>query len=155
MSARIVIAGIGSEYRRDDGAGPAVAERLAASSLGVGDVGPLGEPLDLLGRWDDADLAIIVDAVRSGAAPGTIELLDLNDDGTRPGGIASALTSTHGIGAIGALRIARAVGHAPRRVVVVAIEGAEFGAGIGLSPAVARAVDIATARVIQLVEASR
>ena len=31
---------------------------------------PIVDPLDLLGRWDDADLAVVIDAVCSGATTG-------------------------------------------------------------------------------------
>src|SRR5579862_4300725 len=105
---KVVVAGLGSEYRRDDGAGLAVANRVASLFPDVGDVGPLGEPLDLLGRWDDADLAVIIDTVRSGAASGTITLIDFKEaeDAAEPP--MPIATSTHGIGLIGTLRIARA-----------------------------------------------
>ena len=51
-------------------------EPLEHAGAGV-DIGPLTDPLDLLGAWDGADLAIVVDAVRSGAAPGTLRVVDL------------------------------------------------------------------------------
>ncbi len=38
------------------------------------------------------------------------------------------------------LRLAQAMGHPPRRVVVVGIEGENFADGVGLSPAVELAV---------------
>ncbi len=63
---RVVVAGMGNEYRRDDGAGPAVAAASAKEAPATIDIGPVVDPLDLLGRWDGADLAIVVDALRSG-----------------------------------------------------------------------------------------
>jgi len=144
---RVVVAGLGNEYRRDDGAGPAVAARTVGLLPAVDDVGPLADPLDLLGRWDGADLAIVIDAVRSGAVPGTVRVLDLG--APRPG---SGATSTHGIGLAGVLRLARVVGRAPARVVVVGIEGDDFGHGTGLSAAVGAAVGEAADRVIELIE---
>ncbi|HEY5109058.1 MAG TPA: hydrogenase maturation protease [Acidimicrobiales bacterium] len=172
----VVVAGFGSEYRRDDGAGILVAEDLAAR-LGVRDVGPVVDPLDLLGRWDDADLAVVVDALRSGADPGTLRTIELTvpaspagsgpaeGDRGRPGAgdghgpedllRGSAVTSTHGIGLAGVFRLARAVGHAPARVVVVGIEGSDFGQGTGLSPAVAAAVPRAVETVLRIIEEAR
>lgn len=161
--ARVVVAGLGSEHRRDDGSGPIVATRAVEATGTATDVGPLSDPLDLLGRWDGADLAIVVDAVRSGAEPGTVHVVDLDARGapTGPGtprsgdpdaGDAVALTSTHGIGLAGALRLARITGHAPRRVVVVGIEGEDFGMGCGLSQAVEAAVPRAVRRVTALIE---
>jgi hydrogenase maturation protease len=52
----------------------------------------------------------------------------------------------------GAFRLAQAVGNAPKRVVVVGIEGQDFGQGEGLSPAVARAVEDAARHVVELIE---
>lgn len=151
---RVVVAGIGSEYRRDDGAGPLVAAH-AVDAAGVGRaIGPLADPLDLLGAWDDADLAIVIDAVRSGSAPGTLRVVDLSG-GTDPPPAPAGTTSTHGIGLAGVLRLARAVGHAPIRVVVVGIEGEDFGRGIGLSPAVDAAVPAAVRRVVELMSEFR
>lgn len=71
-SPRVVVAGLGSEYRRDDGAGPLVAERAVARAGWGTVIGPLSDPLDLLGEWDQADLAVIVDAVHSDRVPGTL-----------------------------------------------------------------------------------
>jgi hydrogenase maturation protease len=153
VTLKVVVAGIGSSYRHDDGVGPAVADLVAQTGLDISDIGPLGEPLDLLGRWDDADLVVVIDAVRSDRAPGTIALLEL--DGLDADDAAASVTSTHGIGLVGALRIARAIGQAPQRVVVVAIEGAAFDAGVGLTPSVADAVGLATTQIVELVEAAR
>ena len=133
---------MGSEYRRDDGAGPAVADAGRPGNREVTNLGPIADPLDLLGLWDDADLAVVIDAVRTGAEPGTVRLIEL---GIQPsadpqGPTPSAGSSTHGIGLAGVLRLARAIGRAPERVVVVGIEGRDFGQGEGLTPEVARAV---------------
>jgi hydrogenase maturation protease len=176
QSARVVVAGIGNDMRHDDGAGALVAAR-ALQVLGA--LGPaagpgkendaalssqVGEPLDLLGNWDDADLAIVVDAVRSRAAPGTLSLTWFG--GEAPGSqmdgpsasIAKAvavgrgqLPSTHGFGVVGVYCLARAMGHAPRRVAVLGIEGQDFSQGEGLSASVSAVIDSAAAIVVDLV----
>jgi len=157
-TSRVIIAGMGSEHRRDDGAGPEVAGRVAALAGSVCDVGPVVDPLDLLGWWDDAELVIVVDAVRSGARPGTVSVIDVSpeeippkEDAGFPRTPTSAGASTHGIGLSGALRLARAIGSAPRRVVVVGIEGVDFERGTGLSPTVEQAVPQAVERVLALI----
>jgi len=149
---RVVVVGMGSEYRRDDGAGPAVAELVTRGTGGITNLGPIADPLDLLGLWDDADLAIVIDAVRTGAAPGTVRSIELGaGPPARPEDpTPSAGPSTHGIGLAGVLRLARAVGRAPRRVVVVGIEGGDFGQGEGLTPEVARALPHAARHVTEL-----
>jgi hydrogenase maturation protease len=167
----VVIAGLGSEYRRDDGVGPLVARRVAELVGSSIDVGPLSDPLDLLGPWDQADLAVVVDAVRSGMAPGTVRCVELasqpvsnrgdgigavlaGEDRGGPGAHGGPATSTHGIGLAGVLRLARAVGRAPTRVVVVGIDGQDFGSGIGLTPEVEAAVPGAVRRVLELIAPS-
>ena len=159
MTAGVVLAGIGSLDRRDDGVGPVVAA-LAAAQLGTAsDVGPVAEPLDLLGRWDDASLAVVVDAVRSSRPAGTVSLVELRPDGAGAAGpagtgLSSGATSTHGLGLARVLRLAVAVGSAPARVVVVGIDGEDFGRGTGFSPSVAAAVPEALRRVVSLVASS-
>jgi len=102
--------------------------------------------------WDDADLAVVVDAVRSGAAPGTVHVVELGvgDDGGAAH-LRTGATSTHGIGLAGVFRLARAVGHAPGRVVVVGIEGQDFGRGEGLSAPVKAALPGAVDTVLELI----
>lgn len=155
----VVVAGFGSQYRCDDGVGLVVAGRVAEQMPDAFDVGPVVDPLDLLGRWDDADLAVVVDAVRSGADPGTIRLVELAGgapvDGTLDGGPGGGATSSHGIGLTGVLRLSRALERQPRRVVVVGIEGQEFGDGTGLSGPVAGAVPGAVHLVARIIREDR
>ena len=142
----IVVAGLRNEYRRDDGAGPVTAARIVAQ-LPAEDIGPIVDPLDLLGRWDNADLAIVIDAVRSGSTPGSVRVVELpSGDGGH------GKTSTHGISLGGVWRLAQAVGRAPARVIVVGIEGVDFGNGPGLSAAVDAAIPVAVQRAVALIK---
>jgi hydrogenase maturation protease len=151
-----VVAGFGSPDRHDDGVGPVVAARAAVECSLASDVGPLGDPLDLLGLWNGAALTVVVDAVSSGAAPGTVRVFELTlddrgaDDAGSEGGV--GVTSTHGLGLAAVWRLARAVGQAPQRVVVVGVEGERFDFGPGLSPAVQAAIPDATRRVVELIK---
>jgi hydrogenase maturation protease len=136
-----------------------VAARAAAQTLVARDVGPFSDPLDLLGHWNGADLVIVIDAVRSGSQPGIVRVLEIDSDGAvgddEGSGLEQGVTSTHGIGLTGVLRLARALGQAPARLVVVGIEGEAFGLGQGLSGAVEAAVPEAVRRVVQLIEEVR
>lgn len=166
----VVVVGLGAGGRHDDGVGPVVCARAAGLSR-ARDVGPAIDPLDLLGRWDGASLAVVIDAIRSGASPGTIRVVELDasptaaapqgstagmptpgDPGATHEGRESKPTSSHGIGLVETLRLARAVGQAPARVVVVGIEGQDFSQGIGLSPPVRAAVPAAVREVVRVVE---
>ncbi|MGO9197729.1 MAG: hydrogenase maturation protease [Acidimicrobiales bacterium] len=157
MTSRIVVAGIGNEYRRDDGVGPLVAARAVEEIGTARNVGPLVDPLDLLGHWDGADLAVVIDAVHSGTAPGNICVVDLEPAGAERDASdrRAGATSTHGIGLPGVWRLARAIDRAPSRVVIVGIEGEDFGSGSGLSPAVERAVPRAVHQVVDLIREVR
>jgi hydrogenase maturation protease len=155
---------MGTEWRRDDGVGLAVARRVSelkqlGSSVDCRVVAPLADPLDLLGYWEGAALAVVVDATRSDLVPGTISRIELGGSEPQEGagsdshsGPALGRSSTHGIGLVGALRLARVVNQAPARTVVVGVEGEDFGQGSGLSPSVAASVDKAAVCVLELVE---
>jgi hydrogenase maturation protease len=154
----VVLAGLGNEYRRDDGAGQVVAADAARRLPGVVYLGSMRGPLDLCGPWDRAQAAVIVDAVRSGGKPGEVHVVDLavpagprgvDEDAQPVGGLR---TSTHGLGLPPVLRLGWALGPAPGRVVLIGVAGLEFGPGPGLSPAVEAAVPAAVARVVTVVE---
>lgn len=162
-----MVAGLGSPDRRDDGAGPLVAARAAGALEKAVDIGPLADPLDLLGLWDGADLAVVIDAVRTGAPPGSLRWLELDAGGEASAAGAGAtgttagmsgpvteghLASTHGIGLGGVLRLARALGRGPKRVVVLGIEGADFRRGEQRTPAVEAALPVAVEQVLELVK---
>jgi hydrogenase maturation protease len=141
---RIVVAGIGNAYRSDDGAGLAVAERIGATADGVDVIACEQEPLRLLDAWNRADVALVVDAVSSGAKPGTIHRFDASDDAL-PATVFRG--STHALGVGEAIELARALGRLPGRVLVFGIEGERFSAGARLSPAVADAVETVAAEL--------
>jgi hydrogenase maturation protease len=96
-----------------------------------------GEPVALVEVWSDAQEAVIVDAVSSGAAPGTIHRLD-----ARRQRLPAALFrgSTHAFSLAEAIELARALERLPGRLLVYGIEGESFAAGSGLSPTVEQAV---------------
>jgi hydrogenase maturation protease len=95
-------------------------------------------------------LAVVIDATRANGTPGAVRVVDLG-----AGEESLGVTSTHGISLAGVLRLARAVGQAPDRVIVVGIEGDDFGKGPGLSPAVSAAVPTAVHVVVELIEEAR
>jgi len=150
---KVVVIGVGNAYRGDDRAGLAVAELLTSRlPKGVEVVECEQEPSRLLEAWQDAETVVVVDAVRSGAAPGTVHRFDASAEPV-PARLFRA--STHAFGVGEAIELGRALARLPGRVLVYGIEGAEFAAGKGLSPAVAAAVsDAADAVVADLGEES-
>lgn len=134
---------LGSAFRGDDAVGPLVAERLREAGAIVLDCAD--EPTRLLDEWDGLDTLVVVDAVRTGALPGTIRRVD---GGSEPLPRDLRLASTHAVGVADALELGRALGRAPRRVVVLGVEGVAFGMGEKMTPAVAGAVDTLVASAL-------
>jgi hydrogenase maturation protease len=133
-----LIAGVGNAWRGDDAAGLVAARRLREllPSVRVVEVG--GDPAALLDAWAQAGLAIVIDAVRSGAPPGTIHRLDPEADSAPT---ALRFGSTHAIGLAEAIELGRVLDRLPAQLELYGIEGACYDAGAGLTPAVARAVE--------------
>jgi len=104
-----------------------------------------GDGAALLESWQDADAVILIDAVRSGAKPGTIHRLDAN---AQPVAKKFFRFSTHAFGLAEAVELARALGRLPPRLIVYGVEGKSFEAGVGLSPEVEGAVDVVAERVL-------
>ena len=142
---RALVIGLGNSYRRDDGVGPAVAERLR-ERRDVEVATCEQEPSRLLDAWAGADLALVVDAVASGAEPGTVHRFDASERAV-PSSVFRGSTHAFGVGEL--IELARALGRLPGRVIVYGVEGAEFAAGDGLSPAVAAAVEPLAAELIE------
>ena len=140
-----VVVGLGEPSRRDDGSGPAVVRALATRvPPGVRLVERVGDATQLLELWDGATVAIAVDAVVSGAPPGTLVRLE----GPELRRLAAArTTSSHGLSLRDALELSAALGRLPQRLVAYLVEAAETGPGVDLSPAVARAVEQAAERI--------
>jgi hydrogenase maturation protease len=134
---RVVAIGVGNVYRGDDGVGLAVAERLR-DEPGLDVVVVEQEPTRLLDAWAGADLALVVDAVSSGAAAGTVHRYEASDRAV-PASVFRG--STHAFGVGEAIELARALGRLPARVLVYGVEGEDFSAGERLSAPVAAAVE--------------
>lgn len=150
---RTVVIGVGNELRGDDGFGVAVARRLRARALPAGVVvRELGtRAFDLALALLEADVAIVVDAVERGGAPGTLRLLD-GEAGPGPG----APFDAHALHPAGALDLVRRLGGTPPALTVVGCEpgtlASEEEPSMTLSPAVEAAIEPAIQLVLRLVE---
>ena len=127
----ITVVGVGNEFRGDDGAGIA-AVRLLRGVLPeeIRLVEHSGEGAGLIEEFGSARCIIIIDAVRSGAPPGTLHRIDLVKEHVP----ACFLTgSSHSFGVIEAVETARVLGRLPRRVLLFGIEGLTFETGTHLT----------------------
>jgi hydrogenase maturation protease len=152
-SPRILVAGVGNVFLGDDGFGVEVAQRLARRTLPaevrVVDFGVRGFDL-AYALLEGYELVILVDTTRRGGAPGTVYLLE-----PAPADVGETAPETHGMVPTRALLLARAMGGAVERLLLVACEPESFGepglGRVGLSPTVAVAVDEAARLVDELV----
>ena len=129
------IIGCGNRDRQDDAAGILVAERLRL--LGLDATTCSGDPGQLIEAWRTQDDVILIDAVVTGAPPGTVHVWD----GRLPAYAMQAHYSSHGLGVAEAISLAGVLDRLPRRLRIYGIEAAGFAAGGMLSPAVERAAD--------------
>lgn len=139
------VVGIGNEFRGDDGIGLYVARRLqGALPASVEVVEHQGEPSGLMDYWEGAETVWLVDAVSSGAKPGTVRRLDVSESAL-PAHLFRA--STHHIGLAEVVELARVLRRLPRRVVVYGVEGARFDARQGLTCDVEAAAELVVAHL--------
>jgi hydrogenase maturation protease len=117
--SRILVAGVGNVFLGDDGFGVEVARRLAERELPAGvEVGDFGiRGMDLAFELQDGyDAAIFVDAAPRGEPPGTLSVIEPDvEDG-------EMVLDTHGMDPRRVLRLARELGRAPGRTLIVACE---------------------------------
>ena len=120
----MIVIGVGNRSRGDDAA--AGRDPWRAPDLIV-----------LFGS--DADV-IVVDAMVSGARPGSITATEIAL-GIPPSAVPlRTQSSTHGFGVFEALELTRILGTIPARLTVIGIEGADFSPGAPLSPVLEPAV---------------
>lgn len=145
--SRPLVIGVGNALRQDDGAGPAVVNRLMRTwgsrcEFAVRS----GEGGLLMLLWAGRSTVIVVDAVCSGAAPGTIHRIDAHE---RPVPSRFFNYSTHAFSLAEAVELSRVLGTLPDELIIYGVEGERFDAGDGLSGSVRTALD----KVAGLIEA--
>ena len=131
MTRRLI--GIGNPDRGDDAAGWEVAGSVSNWDVDRRTAGSL----DLLELWSADDDVVIVDAMRSGARPGTIHMFDAADEALPVG----AFASTHAFGPAAVIELARRLGQLPHSLVVIGIEVGDTSHGRAMTPEVKRAVN--------------
>ena len=137
MTAAVLLIGIGNIYRSDDGIGIIIARRLRKEKpAGVRIFEQTGEGAALIEAWQGAKRVLVIDAVQSGARPGTIHRLD-----ARAQRVPAEFFhySTHAFSLAEAIELARVLEQLPKQLIVYGIEGKNFGAGNELSPEVTAA----------------
>jgi hydrogenase maturation protease len=137
MSRRVI--GVGAEHRGDDAVGIEVARRLK----NVDAVTCQGGSLNLIDLWEGWSDVVIVDAMRSGAEPGTIKRFDGLGDRLP----SSSFVTTHALATGEAIELARVLDRLPPRLTVIGIEAGCVDLGAPMSPQVRGAAEQVAAEI--------
>ena len=153
----IIIIGIGNILMHDEGIGVCTVERLAQMALPdyleVLDGGTSG--CNLVDHVADREAVIVIDAADSGDAPGTITWCAAAEL------VAAVETplSLHEFGLLETLKMAQALGCAPRQTLVLGVQPELLSLGLGLSDTVQgvipRLIEIALAEAARIAAALR
>jgi hydrogenase maturation protease len=150
---QILIAGIGNTWQRDDGFGSEVARRLEGRELPDGvaviDFGTGG--LDLAYQvMYGYDALLMIDISRQGGSPGTLYVMEVDEDEVTSGIEDGDALNPHGMDPETVLRFIKLTGGWPGKVVIIACEPLTIEEmGVGLSPVVEEAVDRAVELVLE------
>lgn len=158
MEKQILVAGIGNAWLGDDGFGGAVVklleERELPAGVTVADFGTGGLDLayEVMRGYDGL---VLVDVSRQGGEPGTLYVMEPDEEDIAAGIEDGEMLDPHGMDPQTVLRFVRAVGGWPGKVVVIACEPEqveELGIGLsaGVSGAVAAAADLVASTVEEL-----
>jgi hydrogenase maturation protease len=147
MKAEILVLGVGNPLLGDEGLGPQVIHELQGAyrfppEVRLLDGGTAG--LSLLSEVTAVQRLLVVDAVQTGAAPGTI--VSLEENALR--GARRILIGPHEIGVQELLAAARFHG-GPRETVLFGIEPERMELALGLSSSVAKSLPKLMAAVMQ------
>jgi hydrogenase maturation protease len=149
MTGRILVAGVGNVFLRDDAFGVEVIRLLAEHpqppGVQIRDYGIRGVHLvyELL---DGYELFVLVDAAPRGEAPGTVSVLEVE----LPSPDAQPVIDAHSLTPDAIFGLLSSLGGRPGRSLVVACEPAEVDAGMGLSDPVREALPHAVRAVEEI-----
>jgi len=146
---RLLIVGCGNPDAGDDSAGIEIVSRLRE----LGDCGcdlraETAPSFELLDIFSVADVIVFVDAVTSGAAPGTLFLTSLPSKQLEPRALRSL--SSHSWGLAEVVKLADALRRTIPRLFLLGIEVGTVAPGDSRSPAVEQAITLVVERISNL-----
>ena len=139
MNNRILVIGIGNEFRSDDAAGLIAAGRI--KELGLDDVDVMqsnGDGAELIEAWTGRKNVILIDAILSGSAPGTIHRITLS------GKLLPTeyfKFSSHLFSIPQAIYLSASLGKLPESITILGIEGCSFRTGKVISAEVEQSIN--------------
>ena len=147
---QLLIIGVGNPYRGDDAAGLQAVRLLRDMGIDASNLlEHSGEGTALMEAWKGRATGILIDAVSSGSAPGTIHRLEPFNN---PLPAQLFQSSTHAFSLPQAIEMARALDELPKRLLIFGIEGCNFRVGAELSPEVSAALPKLAREIFEEVE---
>ncbi|MEP6950702.1 MAG: hydrogenase maturation protease [Ginsengibacter sp.] len=153
---RVMIAGVGNMFMKDDGFGGAVIKKILDKKFPEGvevkDFGTGGLKLayDLMKGYDGL---ILLDASARGEPPGTLYLIEPSESDINPDLEQGGPIDPHGADPATVLRFVKSIGSWPAKVLIVACEPATVDDfEIGLSEPVNAAIDKAVEMVEDIIK---
>jgi hydrogenase maturation protease len=144
---RAVVLGVGNLLMTDEGIGPHAIDALALRYDIGADVQLIDggcSAMELLDDMANADLLVIVDAVASGKAPGTIVSLE----GDAVPRFFTTKLSPHQVGLSDVLATLAIMEQGPMETIIIGVEPAKLALGMELSPVVAASLPHVLALVV-------
>lgn len=136
---RLLVVGCGNDFAGDDGAGLEFVRRLGARGVeGVELMAATQPGVGLIDVFARAGAVLLVDAVASGAPPGTMHFGPLSEDAVEPRHLGRF--SAHGWGVGEVMRLARALGREMPPMMLLGIEIGSVERGAPMTPEVERAL---------------
>ncbi|HXN47830.1 MAG TPA: hydrogenase maturation protease [Bryobacteraceae bacterium] len=149
VDGAVLVLGLGNSLLGDDGAGLALLEELAAApDPGVEYLDGGTQGLALLGRIAGRRALLIVDAVKTGAPPGTVHALR---GAAAMQWLRGGATTAHESNAGELIAAAALLGVAPADIAIVGVEPERLEIGIGLTDDVRRALPEAVAQARSMI----
>ena len=145
---KIVIIGIGQELRGDDAIGSIIARGWQSKNQNTPylrtEICPL-PGLELLDLFEDAQTAILVDAVQSGAKPGSVHITNMEQLVSFGAGSGSV----HGFGVAETLALGQQIvpSPIPEKLIVVGIEALHLNLGEPISSEVKASIPKAISEI--------
>jgi hydrogenase maturation protease len=153
---RVMVAGVGNIFMKDDGFGGAVIKKMLDKKFPEGvevkDFGTGGLKLayDLMKGYDGL---ILLDASSRGEKPGTLYVIEPNENDTDGNLENGTIIDPHGADPATVLRFVKSIGSWPAKVLIVACEPETVDDfEIGLSEPVNAAIDKAIELVDELIK---
>ena len=136
---KVLIIGIGNEFRSDDGAGIVCARKLKEKvNSNITVIENDGDGAMLMELWKGFDEVILIDSVSVGSKPGTIHNIDA---GKAEFPKENSIHSSHLFSVAEAIETSKILKKLPEKLVVYGIEGKSYESGNTISEEVNKSIE--------------